>query len=204
MAATSDVACERPGLTSSTFLDRLKAGQGEAWRCLDRLYSPLVYAWCRRWGLSPQDAEDLTQEVFGAVVAHIASFRHDRPEDTFRGWLRTIAANKLKDFYRKRAGQASGQGGTDAQQRLAQVPDPLADDSGPDQQSADESFVARRALAAVRAEFEEPTWRAFWATAVEGKAAKDVAARLGLNVASVYQAKSRVLKRLRAELSECP
>ena len=54
----------------------------------------------------------------------------------------------------------------------------------------------------VRPHVEPATWQAFWQTAVEGRPAKDVAAELGLNVASVYVAKGRVLARLKEVIRE--
>ena len=56
----------------------------------------------------------------------------------------------------------------------------------------------------VEAEFEPKTWQAFWQTVVEGKSTADAADATGLSTASVYQAKSRVLRRLRARLAEIP
>ncbi|HVS38794.1 MAG TPA: sigma-70 family RNA polymerase sigma factor, partial [Gemmataceae bacterium] len=61
--------------------------------------------------------------------------------------------------------------------------------------------VVRQALQALRPEFPDRVWQAFWRYAVEGKEAGDVAASLGLRVGSVYAAKSRVLTRLREELA---
>jgi len=52
----------------------------------------------------------------------------------------------------------------------------------------------------IRGEFQETTWRAFWQTAVEGKSGKDIAAPLGMTVAAVYLAKSRVLARLKEQI----
>ena len=52
----------------------------------------------------------------------------------------------------------------------------------------------------VRGDFAPATWQAFLRHALEGVAAADVAAELGLSLNSVLLAKSRVLKRLRGEL----
>ena len=46
------------------------------------------------------------------------------------------------------------------------------------------------------------TWQAFWRTAVEGQAPKNVAAELGVRPDAVRMAKSRVLRRLRDELPD--
>jgi RNA polymerase sigma-70 factor (ECF subfamily) len=54
----------------------------------------------------------------------------------------------------------------------------------------------------IRADFEEHTWQAFWAVAVDGRPGTDVAAELGMTPGAVYVAKSRVLRRLREDLGE--
>ena len=51
----------------------------------------------------------------------------------------------------------------------------------------------------VRGEVSPTTWQAFWRTAVDDVPGKEVAAELDMSVAAVYQARSRVLARLRQE-----
>ena len=52
----------------------------------------------------------------------------------------------------------------------------------------------------VKAEFEPTTWQAFWRAAVEGDAAANIAADLGVTKWAIYKAKARVTQRLREEL----
>ena len=49
----------------------------------------------------------------------------------------------------------------------------------------------------VRPGVTDVTWQAFWRTAVDGQPGKQVAAELGLTVAAVYNARSRVTARLK-------
>jgi RNA polymerase sigma-70 factor (ECF subfamily) len=188
--------------TSRTLLERIKADDAAAWDRLVALYAPLVYRWCRRWDLPEQEIADVFQDIFQAVSTHIASFRKERPGDTFRGWLRTIAHNKVRDHFRKVGREPGGAGGTEAQLRLSMIPAsqlPVEDDSDP---ARTDHGLFRRALDLLRGEFEERTWRAFWMTAVEERAPQDVADELRMSPGAVRVAKSRVLRRLREELRD--
>src|SRR5262249_14977227 len=96
--------------TSRSLLERVKRDEGAAWERLVGLYAPLVYHWCRRWDLREPDVADILQEVFQAVVAHIAGFRKERAGDSFRGWLRTITQNKVLDHLRRLQREPPGMG----------------------------------------------------------------------------------------------
>jgi RNA polymerase sigma-70 factor (ECF subfamily) len=187
---------------SASLLHRLRSQDEQAWERLLALYGPTVLGWCRRAGLPPQDAEDVHQEVFRAVARSIADFRRDRPGDSFRGWLWTVTRRKVIDYQRHRAIGVEAAGGSTAQQRLAQVPEEEEPSEPEGGLSAEAEAICRRALELIRGSFTESTWRAFWAVAVEGQPAADVAAALGLSVGAVYIAKSRVLARLREEFAD--
>src|SRR5262249_11738594 len=148
-------------------------------------------------GLSEDDAADLLQDVFRSVTGAIDRFHRDRPGDTFRGWLWSIARNKLRDHFRDREREPAAAGGSEALAQFTQIPDDEPEGAADGEPSR---ALLHRALELVRGGFEELTWQAFWRTTVDGRAPADVAAELGLGLASVYQAKSRVLRRLREEL----
>jgi RNA polymerase sigma-70 factor, ECF subfamily len=188
--------------TSRGLLERVKVDDAAAWQRLVDLYAPLVYRWCRRCDLPEQDAADVFQDVFQAVATHIAGFRKEKEGDTFRGWLRTITRNKVRDHFRKSGREPAGEGGNEAQLRFGALPaeaSPDADDSG--DQQADRGLFGR-ALSLIRSEFEPRTWQAFWLTTVEGRTPSEVSGELDMTAGAVRVAKSRVLHRLRAELGE--
>lgn len=186
---------------SSTLLLRLRRNEPTAWQRLVQLFGPTVYSRCRRAGLSPDDAADITQEVFRSVTIGLPSFRRDRPGDSFRGWLATIVRNRIADHFRRVGDRPQGRGGTEFRQRVENEPAPFEQpaDAGAPRPDEDRGVV-HRAAALVEGEFEPRTWQAFWRTAVEHAAPSDVAADLGISVNAVYKAKSRVLRRLRDEL----
>ncbi|HWB01293.1 MAG TPA: sigma-70 family RNA polymerase sigma factor [Pirellulales bacterium] len=189
--------------TSRSLVARVRGNDPAGWKRLVALYGPMLDHWCRRWQLPAEDIADLAQEVFQSVAAHIASYRHETQRDTFRGWLRTIALNKVRDHFRRQGREPRAVGGSEALERLAQWPDdePPHETCATDDRSAEQQLF-RRALETIRDEFEPRTWRAFWQTAVEHRAATDVAADLAMSPGAVRVAKSRVLQRLRAELGD--
>jgi RNA polymerase sigma-70 factor, ECF subfamily len=185
-----------------SLLERLRVDDQDAWRRTFALYGPLVGWWCVRLGATPQDAEDLAQEVFRVAAGRLVDFRRDRPGDTFRGWLRGIARNVVRAHLRTVRAEPRAPGGTDAFVSLQQVADLGADLPDQDDPPSEVDALNRRALDLVRGEFEPRTWDLFWQVAVEGKSPADVAAAHRSTAAAVRQAKARVLRRLRQELGE--
>ncbi len=194
-------ASTAPPSTSRSLLAQLINDPSNGWERLTALYAPLVYRWCRQFGLPEQDTPDVFQQVFQAVASNIQGFEKDRPGGTFRGWLRVITRNKVRDHFRKKDRQPQAVGGTDAQIYFAQVIDPLRDD----EESADlEDFqqLLRTALEITKARVNPQTWQAFWKVVVENKTPEEVAEELGMRPGTVRVAKSRVLSHLRTELGE--
>jgi RNA polymerase sigma-70 factor (ECF subfamily) len=195
---------DAPDSTSTSLLQRVKSHDPEAWRRLVDLYGPVVYRWCRQWGVVAEDAADVFQEVFSAVAAHVADFRRDQPGDSFHGWLWTITRNKVRDLFRRRQGRPEAQGGTDSQVRLSQIPDDASASLLANPRSDDRIGLAQRALTLIRAEIADRTWEAFWRLTVEGEPGAAVAEDLEMSIQAVYQAKCRVLKQVRLQLGEFP
>jgi RNA polymerase sigma-70 factor (ECF subfamily) len=180
--------------TSPTLLERLRQSADEAaWRQLAQLYTPLLFYWARRCGESEQDAADLVQDVFVTLLQTLPTFRSDK-SGQFRGWLRTVILNKLRDRKRREAtaNKALAQHG--------QAPD-LPDVAEAYWETEYRQDLARRALQLMQAEFAPATWKSCWETVVEGRSIDAVARELGMSENAVYIARCRVLRRLREQLA---
>jgi RNA polymerase sigma-70 factor (ECF subfamily) len=154
----------------------------------------LLFYWARRCGESEPDAADLVQEVFVALLQTLPTFQYDRQGGNFRGWLRTLMLNKLRDRKRREAR---------ADKALANRPpdDELPDGAEAFWEADYQRELSRRALQLMQAEFAPTTWKACWETVVQGRAAVEVARELGITENAVYLSKCRVLRRLRQELA---
>jgi len=89
------------GSMSSSLLANAKAGQSEAWQRLLDLYTPLVYEWCRRSNLPPEDIADVLQEVLSSVAQCLNDFHGAGVHGSFRAWLRQIARSRIADHFRQ-------------------------------------------------------------------------------------------------------
>ena len=193
---------ERAGTsTSRSLLARLHANDPVAWDRLITLYAPLVWSWCRKMNLANQDMADVFQEIFKAVTANYHRFHKDQPGDTFRGWLRTITKNKVHDHFRRLEREPSAAGGTDAQIRWSQVPEPAWEDQESEEDDSHHQLF-QRALALIQAEFEARSWQAFWRVVVDCRSPQEVADELAMSPGAVRVAKCRVLQRLRQQLGD--
>jgi len=201
MMPGSSALAESFGSTSSTLLARARANDPVAWTRLVRLYSPLVYYWCREGRLQAADAADVLQDVFHAVSRSLDRFHHETERGSFRGWLRRITVNKVRDHLRLRAIRPQAEGGSAHDARLKQVPaESVALDPDAVPAPNEDWLVLKAALEVFKPDFEAATWQAFWAVTIEARSPVDVAAELGVTINAVYKAKARILSRLRTEL----
>ena len=192
-------------VTSTSLLCGVRAGGPDAWQRLVGLYGPMIYHWTRQHGFDESAAADVVQEVFVAVHRKVGDFRRDRPGDTFRGWIRRITVNKIRDTARRRRNLPVAIGGSAAHHRLQQIEDDAhsnpANIEAVDRQG-EVHWLYQRALDLIKNQFETTTWEAFWMVTVDGRQPADVMADLQISRNAVYIAKSRVLSRLRAEFDD--
>jgi RNA polymerase sigma-70 factor (ECF subfamily) len=188
--------------TRPSLLVRIRdAGDRTAWEQFVEIYAPLVYRFARKRGLQDADAADLTQDVLQAVARASRRLEYDPERGTFRGWLFTVARNKLHNFLARRQRLPQADDGADVQRLLDAQPAREADEAALWEREYEQRLFDW-AAEQVRDDFQESTWQAFWRTAVEGEGAREVAAALGTSIGAVYVAKSRVLARLRERIQE--
>lgn len=181
--------------TPVSLLARMRNSNDEvAWARFVELATPLLNSWARRIGLKSQDASDLVQEVLVVLLEKLPGFTYDR-DRSFRGWMRTIAVNKWRQW-RRRPVPVSLENGDVLPEELA-----VEDLSQAFWEQEYREQLVARALQVMQADFQPATWRACWEHIVSGRSAQEVAAEFGLSPGAVYAAKVRVLRRLREELA---
>ncbi len=191
-------------VTTTTLLAHLSDhSDGAAWRRLvDRFHEP-VRRFAERTGVQSHDADDIAQEAILEFASAYRDGRYDRTKGRLSRWLFGIAWNHVLRYRqsaaRLNAKVVSGMG-TDFWHDVA------------DQNNAEnvwerewEEAVLRRCMQRVRSEFAPDIVQAFEAAVADARPAAEVAAELHLSVKAIYNAKHRVLTRirtLRAEIEE--
>jgi RNA polymerase sigma-70 factor (ECF subfamily) len=181
--------------THATLLARLSSGEGggAAWGEFVERYADLVRGFCRRQGVWGPDADDVLQDVLLGLTKAMPGFVYDPSKGRFRGYLKAATLHAIL----KRSCQKRGGAG------LEEVESMLATATG--DADIDARWEAewrqhhlRRAMVVVRAEFGARDVAAFERYAVSGEEAAGVAKDLGMSVDSVYQARTRIVRRLSA------
>ena len=130
------------------------------------------------------------------LVSAMQAFDYDPNRGSFRGWLKTVTSNAVRDLIRKKSSKVlTGEG---AETWLNQLADEAAIASLAEKIEAgyrEEMLAEAESRAQLRVKPE--TWEAYHLVTKQGMSSNEVAQQLGVKVADVYVAKSRVIKMLR-------
>ena len=186
--------------TNVSLLARLRQHPGDqkSWQEFVEQYGRHVYRWCRQWRLQDADAEDVTQIILAKLVQKLGDFQYD-PSRSFRAWLKTVAHNAWKDFVELRQ-RAAGAGDTRVQEMLYSVE--AREDLVRRLEEAFDFELLEAAKARVRLRVAPHTWEAFRLSVLEGAPVPEVAQKVGMQVAMVYVARSKVQRMLQEEIQK--
>ena len=183
---------------SSTLLTGALSANPNAWVMIVTRYSPKIMTWMLLAGVDSSDAPDLLQDVWRSVLMSLKNFRREKPDDTFRGWLRTIAQRRIADYFESRSQQPRNL-------PLAQLESLQSQNLLTDEIAANVServTLLQKYMQQVESEVKPNTWLVFQMHVIEEKSVEEVAAILKIPTYSVYTSKSRVIKRLRELLQD--
>lgn len=183
--------------TRPTLLLRLRNRTDQlSWQEFHERYGELLYRYARARGASAVDAEDVVQDVEMYVFKAMEGFEYDVRKGRFRAYLRSAVVHTMGRRAKKQA-------------RQGEVLDPQTFDYLAGQHEAEQDdrwdhewrmHRLRWALRAISSDVEPITLEAFRLHVLVGRSAGETAGQLNLSAASVYQAKSRILKRVKQKL----
>lgn len=180
--------------TRRSLLARLQHNDEGSWAEFTAIYQPAIFRLAMKKGLQHADALNVAQDVLAKVHQSIERWDPDASKGSFRGWLFRITSNTSINALKKLA-RSQATGDTHFRDKLAQLPG--RDDDASLFRAEYRRELFRYAASAVRGEFSDTSWKAFWMTNVDGADAKSAAAELGISLGALYTAKCRVLSRIR-------
>jgi RNA polymerase sigma factor (sigma-70 family) len=183
----------RAALTSDRDLIRgCRKGDVDAWQRLVDRYERLVFSIPRRYGLSREDAADISQLTFTILIQNIDTVLEDI---NLGAWLATVARRHTWRLLKRKRREEAGERGSSSEGTT------LLSNGGTEDLERWElaewlnhglstiGKACRDLLSALYLEPEQPSYA-------------EIAARLGMAVGSVGPTRIRCLKRLRKVLSE--
>jgi len=192
--------------THITLLERLGSaapglpeGEGvdhEAWRLFHDRYGDLIRGFARLRGVQAVDCDDLVQDVMVSLSKVMQSgFVYDPSKGTFRSYLKTTVVHAIA----RRARQNRPATGLEEYETPAHSSSPAggaADDGEDAWEQQWRQHHTRLAMKTIEGEFNATDLDAFQRYALLQHDAATVARDLRISIDSVYQAKSRILRRL--------
>jgi RNA polymerase sigma-70 factor, ECF subfamily len=156
----------RPPDDNDDLVARCQAGDVDAFEELYRLHSPRIYSLACRMTGSPQEGEDLLQDIFLHVHRKLGSFRGDAALGT---WLYRLAMNQCLDFVRSR------------QSRMRVMTDGFEEDGSDEPVAPRDQPVVRLDLERAVQQLPDGYRAAFVLHDVEGLDHKQIADLLGIS-----------------------
>jgi len=153
-------------------------------------YGPIICGFARNAGLPSGEADDIMQTVLFNFFKVADQFEYDPSKGRFRGYLKRITLNAIRQRYRKKQ-----EGNLDTH-GMNVAEDPRDDlEAVFDREWAE--HLLSEAMTEARPKFEPKTWEAFELYGRRGMSAERAGERLGMTPEAVRHAKSRVMRAVR-------
>ena len=150
-------------------------------------------AFLRRMGLNDNDAADVAQNSLVCFVQDYRERKYDRERGRLRSWLIGIARCRVADLHRAQGQRRETRG----ESAIIGLPDDGDAESA--WEAEERRFIFEQAINELRrtSRFNEKTIGAFERVVLRHEPVETVSAEMGLSPQEIYNAKNRVVERLR-------
>lgn len=186
--------------TSKTLLDKLQSGDAVSWTEFFDRYRGIIVSLGNLKGLTPEECDDLVQEVMLCFFKNSKTFVFNPQIARFRTYFGRIIHGKIIDILRKRP---------PVSQPVETLPEDPADaDDGPDDILNTallyewRALILHDAMELLRKEVEPITYCAFELYMVQEMPIDQVISQLGITKNQVYIARTRCVQKLKRIIAE--
>ena len=213
--------------TRASLLSRLKNWDDqESWREFFDTYWQLIHRVARKAGLHEDEAQDVVQDTILSVAKKMPTFKYDRREGSFRGWLFQLIRWRIINQFKKRQPgvgvRASAcppesededtlkrelqppetKTAADSPVVLEEIPDPAGFALEALWEAEWRQHLLAAAIARVKRQVSPSQYQMFDLYVNQRMPVADVASALGVNAAQVYLAKHRIGALLKKEVKK--
>jgi RNA polymerase sigma-70 factor (ECF subfamily) len=153
-------------------------------------YGPIICGFARNAGLPSSEADDIMQTVLFNFFKVADQFEYDPSKGRFRGYLKRITLNAIRQRYRKKQEKNLDTHGMNIAEDPRNYLEAVFDREWAE-------HLLSEAMTEARPKFEPKTWEAFELYGRRGMSAERAAERLEMTAESVRHAKSRVMRAVR-------
>ena len=167
--------------------------QVRAFDCLHATYDPVIRNFVLGYGVSADDADDVSQDVWQYLYLNLKSFQSDGTQRLICSWLKTIAHSKALDFFRYKARRPSMRLRPETEAEL------VSNDPGPevelDRKGRKDAIQVVLAMLSQRT--SELTYRAFYLHWMESYRVAEIASQLNLSGSRIRSRLHKARKKFR-------
>jgi RNA polymerase sigma-70 factor (ECF subfamily) len=180
--------------TRASLLFRIRdLSSDESWKQFFETYWKLIYNTARRLGLDDAEAQDVVQETMIGVARKLPDFNYDPASGSFKRWLGKLILWRVKDRVAKRF----------QHEPLEKALDVLGEDNFDEAWESDwERNLIDAALDRVKRRISPKTYQIFAFCVIQKKGISETAKVFNVRSATVYLARHRVVRAVKAEIEE--
>ena len=175
--------------TRSSFLERVKSGNEEAWKEFYNKYAGMIHYIGKKRQLTPEERDDLMVDVMVIFWKKMDAFFYDPERGKFRSYL-----GKIADFA---AFRIFNKNHKNEFQHL-----PLSEDYPADvdlnYMEEWQNFLLEKALEDLKDQVDTEIWQTFYMSTIQKRPIEEVAAVTRKSPNNIYVIRSRCLKKLRS------
>jgi RNA polymerase sigma factor (sigma-70 family) len=180
--------------TSAAMLEEMRdPNNREVWSRFVGRYEKVIGNWCRKRGLQDADADDVTQQILLILLDEMPEFVYDPTKGRFRDWLSVITRNACFRFLAR-----------DVSRRYQPILDDVQARDELERYLEEQARIEmlHAAMEEVRGRVSARDWRIFHQVSFGGVTGDVMAKELGMTIAAVFKAASRVRKRVVEQVKE--
>lgn len=193
---TSQEVSRTVDTTRPSLLMRIRdRADADAWHAFDEIYRPMLYRFATACRLDHADAEDVSQHCLTAIANRISDFAYDPKKGKFKGWLRTMVNNRVRNLMRDRKDRPGKTDDFERNQQREPQPDEVFDKIWMEEH-------LWHCLRELKGEVDESTYKAFQLYVLEQKPIEEVCAGLSMTPNNVYTIKWRMTEKVGAKMKD--